>query len=100
MVGYESWTVLGRRVKIGGFASLNVRFEMPPTSAKPETKPPSGFDELDRVMLKEASAVEGRALAPGFVGTVVFCHGSTAYEVEFDGIHDVFGVPAEYLDKL
>ena len=51
-------------------------------------------------MLKEDFQVEGRALGAGLVGTIMRCHGSQAYEVAFDGIHDVFGVLAEYLDKL
>ena len=38
VMGYESCTVLGRRVTNGDFARLNVSFEMPATSAKPETK--------------------------------------------------------------
>jgi hypothetical protein len=73
---------------------------MPATSAKAEAEKPSDFDELDRVKLKKAISVEGRDFAPGLTGTVVLRHGHKAYEVEFDAIQDVFGIPAEYLEKV
>jgi hypothetical protein len=73
---------------------------MPVTSAKPATARTPRFEELDRVKLTKAISVEGRMLQPDLTGTVLLCHGRTAYEVEFDGIQDVFGVPAEFLERL
>ncbi len=73
---------------------------MPVTSTKHETARATGFDELDRVKLKRDILVEGRKLDSDLTGTIVLCHGSKAYEVEFDGIHDVFGIPADDLDKI
>jgi hypothetical protein len=73
---------------------------MPDTSVKPEADRSSGFDELDRVRLKRAISVEGRDFAPGLTGTIVLRHGHKAYEVEFDAISDVFGIPEDYLEKV
>lgn len=74
---------------------------MPTSSAKPKSERASGFDELDRVKLKKAISVEGRTLDAGLTGTIVLCHGTTAYEVEFDAIDDdVFGIPAKYLETI
>jgi hypothetical protein len=73
---------------------------MPAPSPRPETAKPPDFDELDRVKLKKAIAVEGRDFRSGLAGTIVLCHGHEAYEVEFDSIDDVFGIPAEYLEKI
>lgn len=73
--------------------------QMPATLKKPEAEKSSDFDEFDRVKLKKAISVEGKDFAPGLAGTIVLCHGHEAYEIEFDGIHDVFGVPAEFLEK-
>jgi hypothetical protein len=43
--------------------------------------------------------VKGRHLASGATGTIVYCHGVAAYEVEFPDIHDIFQIPAEDLEK-
>jgi hypothetical protein len=43
--------------------------------------------------------VKGRRLASGATGTIVYCHGVAAYEVEFPGIHDIFQIPAEDLEN-
>jgi hypothetical protein len=56
--------------------------------------------ELDRVRLKRAMTVEGASLRSGLEGTVVLCHGSKAYEVEFDGIEDFFAMEPEVLEKI
>jgi hypothetical protein len=91
---------MGYLVQTYTLCILGEKSVMPVTSTKRETAPPSGFDELDRVKLKKDILVEGRTLGSDLTGTVVLCHGSKAYEVEFDGIHDVFGIPADYLDKI
>jgi len=57
------------------------------------------FGELDRIRLKRAMTVKGRRLDSGATGTIVYCHGVAAYEVEFPGIHDIFQIPAEDLDN-
>ncbi len=57
------------------------------------------FGELDRIRLKRAMTVKGRHLASGATGTIVYCHGVAAYEVEFPDIHDIFQIPAEDLEK-
>jgi len=57
------------------------------------------FGELDRIKLKRAMTVKGRRLASGATGTIVYCHGVAAYEVEFPGIHDIFQIPAEDLEN-
>jgi hypothetical protein len=59
----------------------------------------TGLRELDRVKLVSAVSDKGRALGPGLQGTVVLCHGSEAYEVEFDGIDDFFQISAKDLEK-
>jgi hypothetical protein len=41
-----------------------------------------------------------RVLRAGLTGTIVLCHGTVAYEVEFDGIHDFFEVRADDLEKI
>jgi len=70
-------------------------------AAKPdETSNPSSFDELDKVKLTKAITAKGKSFAPGIRGTIVYCHGTQAYEVEFPGIHDFFQIPAEYLQKV
>jgi hypothetical protein len=56
--------------------------------------------DLDRVKLKRAVTVEGTSLRSGLEGTVVLCHGSKAYEVEFDGIEDFFAMEPEVLEKI
>ena len=64
-------------------------------------KTSAALGELDRVALKRAVSDKGRALPPGLTGTVVLCHGATAYEVEFDAIDgDFFQIPAEDLEKI
>jgi len=63
-------------------------------------QPAVGLRDLDRVKLTAVSKDRGRTIASGAVGTVVFCYGNTAYEVEFDGIDDFFQVPAENLEKI
>jgi len=74
---------------------------MPDTIVKQgEVPKPATLGELERVRLKNAVESEGRALASGLTGTIVLCHGTQAYEVEFDGIHDVFGISAEDLEKI
>lgn len=56
--------------------------------------------ELDRVRLTKAVSDKGRQLAPGLKGTVVLCHGTEAYEVEFDAIgDDFFQIAAKDLEK-
>ena len=56
--------------------------------------------ELDRVKLTRAVDDKGRKLAPGLQGTVVLCHGTAAYEVEFDSIDDdFFQISASDLEK-
>ncbi len=57
------------------------------------------FGELDRIRLKRAMTVKGRRLDSGATGTIVYCHGVAAYEVEFPGIHHIFQIPAEDLDN-
>jgi hypothetical protein len=59
-----------------------------------------GFRELDHVRLTRAVSVKDRAFAPGLAGTIVYCHGVEAYEVEFPGIKDIFQIPAGDLEKL
>ena len=59
----------------------------------------SSFNELDKVKLIKAMTDKGRRFAPGIVGTIVYCHSTKAYEVEFPGIHDFFQIPPEYLEK-
>jgi hypothetical protein len=59
----------------------------------------AALGELDRVKLTWAVSVKDRAFAPGLVGTVVYCHGATTYEVEFPGIDDIFQIPADHLEK-
>ncbi len=58
------------------------------------------FGELDRVKLKRAVSTEARDFDPGMMGTIVHCHGTQAYEVEFDGIDDFFQIAAEDLAKI
>jgi hypothetical protein len=58
------------------------------------------LQELDRLKLVKAVTDKGRALGPGLRGTVVLCHGSEAYEFEFDGIDDFFQVSAKDLEKI
>jgi len=60
----------------------------------------AALGELDRVKLTRAVSVKDRAFAPGLVGTVVYCHGAAAYEVEFPGINDIFQIPADDLEKV
>jgi hypothetical protein len=70
----------------------------PATRSSEGDKP---LEELDRVKLIKAVHDKGRLLGPGLTGTVVLCHGSDAYEVEFDSIDDdFFQIPAEYLEKI
>jgi hypothetical protein len=66
-------------------------------SAKPTAIP--ALHELDRVKLTETITAKGRILRSGLVGTIVYCHGSEAYEVEFPGISDFFQVPQGSLAK-
>ncbi len=61
---------------------------------------PRGLDELDRVRLKKTVSERDRVLRAGLTGTIVLCHGTVAYEVEFDGIHDFFEVRADDLEKI
>jgi hypothetical protein len=61
---------------------------------------PPALHELDRVKLVNSVSDKGRALGPGLRGTVVLCHGSEAYEVEFDGIDDFFQISAKDLEKV
>jgi len=56
--------------------------------------------DLDRVKLRKAVTVEGRSLRSGLQGTVVLCHGTSAYEVEFDGIEDFFAMEPDVLEKI
>lgn len=73
---------------------------MPAPVFKPDEKDePLSFDELDRVRLTKAITAKGRKFDPGISGTVVYCHGKDAYEVEFPGIKDFFQIPAGYLEK-
>jgi hypothetical protein len=60
----------------------------------------TALDELDRVTLVSAVSDKGMTLDPGLQGTVVLCHGSEAYEVEFDGIDDFFQISAKDLAKI
>jgi hypothetical protein len=65
-------------------------------------KPPvtAALGELDRVTLRRAVTDKGRMLAPGLKGTVVLCHGTDAYEVEFDDIaDDFFQIAAKDIEK-
>ena len=57
------------------------------------------FGELDIVRLKKPIMVKGQALASGLTGTIVYCHGVEAYEVEFSGLNDIFQIYAEDLEK-
>jgi hypothetical protein len=75
---------------------------------KPRTQPEDGksepplsilFRDLDRMKLKKEIAVKGRTLSAGLTGTVVFCYGAEAYEVEFPGIKDFFQIPSGYLER-
>jgi hypothetical protein len=59
----------------------------------------TSFGELDRIRLKRSMTVKGRRLASGATGTIEYCHGVAAYEVEFPGIHDIFQIPAEDLEN-
>jgi len=63
-------------------------------------KPAVALHDLDRVALRQAITLNGVELAKGRIGTVVFCYGATAYEVEFDGIEDFFEIRSECLQKL
>ncbi len=56
--------------------------------------------DLDRVKLKKAVTVEGTSLRSGLEGTIVLCHGTEAYEVEFDGISDFFALEPDFLEKI
>ncbi len=56
--------------------------------------------DLDRVALTQALIVDGVTLAQGRIGTVVFCHGAEAYEVEFEGIDDFFQIRSGFLSKI
>lgn len=58
------------------------------------------FYELDKVRLTKAITAKGRRFSPGLVGTVVYCHGKEAYEIEFPKISDFFQMPAGYLEKV
>jgi hypothetical protein len=78
------------------------------SATKPRTGPEDGkraaalsvaFRDLERVKLKKELTVKGRTLPAGITGTVVFCYGAEAYEVEFPGIKDFFQIPAGYLEK-
>jgi len=60
---------------------------------------PLSFNELDKVKLIKTVIAKGRSFPGGLAGTVVYCHGTEAYEVEFPGIHDFFQIPAGYLEK-
>jgi hypothetical protein len=57
------------------------------------------FQEFDRVKLVKAITAKGRALRVGLAGSVVYCHGGDAYEVEFSGISDFFQIPRDHLQK-
>jgi hypothetical protein len=58
------------------------------------------FHDLDRVKLLKSVTAKGKALDPGLLGTVVFCYGREACEVEFDAFDDVYQIPAEDLEKI
>jgi fatty acid/phospholipid biosynthesis enzyme len=59
----------------------------------------SVFRDLDRVRLTETITEKGRTLFAGLEGTIVYCHGSEAFEVEFQGISDFFQVSQANLVK-
>jgi hypothetical protein len=61
---------------------------------------PLPLRELDHVKLIKAMSVNDTALTPGLVGTIVYCHGIAAYEVEFPGISEIFQIPADDLEKI
>jgi hypothetical protein len=75
-----------------------------PRATRDETEAPVARQapprELDQVRLIKAMSVNDRALAPGLVGTIVYCHGIAAYEVEFPGISEIFQIPAGDLEKI
>jgi hypothetical protein len=75
-----------------------------PVKEDPELKSPPPLSlvlhDLDRVKLRKAVTVEGRSLHSGLQGTVVLCHGTKAYEVEFDGIEDFFAMEPDVLEKI
>jgi hypothetical protein len=76
---------------------------MPLTKAKKdrqESPAMPALQELDRVKLTKAVSDKGRALGSGSKGTIVLCHGTEAYEVEFDGIEDFFQISAKDLAKV
>jgi len=56
--------------------------------------------DLDRVSLKSPLIIKDRVLASGMIGTVVYCHGAQAFEVEFPEIYDIFQIAADDLDKI
>jgi len=63
-------------------------------------KPAVALHDLDRVALTKALTLDGITLEQGRIGTVVFCHGAEAYEVEFEGIDDFFQIRSGFLTKL
>lgn len=56
--------------------------------------------EFDKVRLIKPITVEGHSLEVSKEGIVLECHGDKGYEVEFPDIQWVFGIPAEYLEKI
>jgi len=58
------------------------------------------FRDLDRVKLRQDLDVEGHHIGAGSLGTIVFCQGSEAYEVEFEGINDFFQISPAFLEKV
>jgi hypothetical protein len=72
---------------------------VPSHTSSAQHEAPPALQELDRVKLTETVTAKGRVLRSGMEGTIVYCHGSEAYEVEFPGISDFFQVPRVSLIK-
>jgi len=59
----------------------------------------AAFAELEHVRLKHAVHDKGTLLPAGKQGTIVLCHGTEAYEVEFPDIQDFFQIKAQDLER-
>ncbi len=73
---------------------------MSSSKTKRDREKQPAFHELDDVKVTKPLVVNDHLLAAGMAGTIVYCHGVAAYEVEFPGINDIFQIPADHLAKI